>query len=190
MLDKTNIPLSTGGALPFGPVPLTNRTAGLTGYADNRKTPYVQSFNLSLQRELANDLTATVSWVGTKGSKLWTGEELNYTNIFENGILDAFNVTRAGGDAPLFDKIFNGLNVPAAGVVNGTTLTGSQALRRYTSTNAFLANGDVGGFASFLNSSSALTTLGNGGLLRSRPARKLHRSEPAVRQCPASGELR
>ena len=165
MVNETLVPLPTGGALPWGPVPLTNRTAGLTGYADNRVTPYVQSFNLSLQRELVRNLTLDVSWVGTKGTKLWSGEELNHANIFENGILDAFNVTRGGGNAALFDRILLGLNVPGAGVVNGTTLTGSQALRRYTTTNQWIANGEVGAFANWLNETAAITGQ-NGGLLR------------------------
>jgi hypothetical protein len=165
MVNDSLVPLPTGGALPWGPVPLTNRTAGLTGYADNRVTPYVQSFNLSLQRELARNLTLDVSWVGTKGTKLWTGEELNHANVFENGILEAFNVTRGGGNAALFDRIFAGLNVPGAGVVNGTTLTGSQALRRYTTTNQWIANGEVGAFANWLNETAAITGQ-NGGLLR------------------------
>lgn len=106
-----------------------------------------------------------VSYIGNKGSRLWGSTELNHVNIFENGILNAFNVTRAGGDAPLFDKIFMGLNVPGAGVVNGTTLTGSQALRRYTNTNQFIANGEVAAFANFLNTTAAITGE-NGGLLR------------------------
>jgi len=165
MVNESLVPLPTGGALPWGPVPLTNRTAGLTGYADHRATPYVQSFNVSLQRDLGRNLTLDLSWVGTKSTKLWSGEELNYANIFENGILDAFEVTRAGGNAALFDRIFNALNVPGAGVVNGTTLTGSQALRRYTTTNHWLANGEAGAFANWLNNTSALTNQ-NGGLLR------------------------
>src|SRR6185503_4036436 len=85
------IPLPKGGARPWDPVPLTNRTAGITGYADKRQVPYIQNFTLSLQRDLARSLTLDVSWVGNKGSKLWEGLELNHTNIFENGILAAFN---------------------------------------------------------------------------------------------------
>src|SRR5439155_21704423 len=76
----------------------------------------------------------------------------------------AFNVTRAGGNAALFDRIFNGLNVTGVGVVNGTTLTGSQALRRFSTTNQWIMNGDVATFANWLNSTSALTGV-NGGLL-------------------------
>ncbi len=158
------VPLSTGGAKPNDPVPLSNRTTTLSGFTDNRVIQYSQNVNFSTQRELVKDLTLEVSYVANKGTKLWNPIELNETNIFENGILDAFNVTRAGGNAPLFDRIFNGLNVTGVGVVNGTTLTGSQALRRYTTTNQWIANGDVANFANWLNSTSALTNV-NGGLL-------------------------
>ena len=159
------VPLDTGGARPLDPVSLTNRTAPINGYADDRRIPYVQGFNLSIQRELARSLTLDISYVGSKGTRLWSPIELNEPNIFENGILDAFNVTRAGGNAPLFDRILNGLNVTGVGVVNGTSLTGSQALRRFTTTNQWLANGEVANLANWLNNTSALTGQ-NGGLLR------------------------
>src|SRR5438093_7240991 len=54
---------------------------------------------------------------------------LNDANIFENGILDAFNVTRGGGDAALFDRMLSGLNL-GLGPVNGTTVTGRSEERR------------------------------------------------------------
>jgi hypothetical protein len=159
------VPLSTEGARPNDPVPLTNRTTTLSGFTDNRVIQYSQNFNFSVQRELAKDLTLEVSYMGNKGTKLWNPIELNEPNIFENGILEAFNLTRAGGNAPLFDRIFNNLNVTGVGTVNGTSLTGSQALRRFTTTNQWIANGDVANFANWLNSTSALTGA-NGGLLR------------------------
>jgi len=118
-----------------------------------------------VQRELARNLTLDLNWLGNKGTRLYSGTQLNDTNIFENGILDAFNVTRAGGTAPLFDRILRGLNVTGVGVVNGTTLTGSQALRALSTTNQFLANGDVGGLANFINTTPSFTGT-NGGLLR------------------------
>jgi hypothetical protein len=159
------IPVPTGGAQPFTAVPLTNRTAGITGYADKRVTPYVQSFNLSIQRELAHNTTLDISWIGNKATKLFSATQLNETNIFENGILDAFNITRAGGDSPLFNQMLLGLNVTGVGVVNGTTITGSQALRKFATTNTFIANGDVGGLANYLNTTNNFTGV-NGGILR------------------------
>jgi hypothetical protein len=158
------VPVPRGGAQPFAAVPLTNRAADITGYDDHRVTPYIQNFSFSIQRELAQNLTLDLSWVGNKATKLFSPTQLNSTNIFENGILEAFNVTRAGGNAPLFNRMLNGLNIPGVGVVNGTTLTGSQALRALTATNQFIANGDVGALANFLNTSSLAGA--NGGLLR------------------------
>lgn len=60
---------------------------------------------------------------------------------FEGGHLDAFGVTQTGGRAPLFDKIFAGI----AGV--GTTQTGLDFLHTTSTTQAFLANNNVGGLA-------------------------------------------
>jgi len=130
------IPVSTGGAKPFTAVPMTNRTAGITGYADKHVTPYIQSFNLNVQREIARNLTLDVSWIGNKATKLFSGTQLNDTNIFTNGFLDAFNTVRAGGTSPLMDRLFPG---------------GSAALRTNTTTNVFIANGDVGALANYFN---------------------------------------
>ena len=164
LISSGNVPVSTGGAQPFSPVPLTNRTATLYGYADNLRTPYVQSFNFSIQRELTSTLTVDFNYIGNKGTELYTNQQLNDTNIFENGILDAFNVTRAGGNAPLFDRLLNGITLPGVGTVNGTSLTGSQALRQYSVTNTMIANGSVGALANFFNT-TATGTGKNGGLL-------------------------
>src|SRR6185503_4090821 len=56
-VNSSLIPISTGGTQPFAPVPLTNRTAGIVGYSDGLRTPYIQSFNVSIQHELARNLT-------------------------------------------------------------------------------------------------------------------------------------
>ena len=158
------VPVSTSGAQPFTPVPLTNRVATLYGYADNLRTPYVQSFNFSILRELTSTLTVDFNYIGNKGSELYTNQQLNDTNVFENGILNAFNITRAGGNAPLFDQLLNGITLPGVGTVNGTSLTGSQALRQYSVTNTFIANGSVGALANFFNTTPTGTGV-NGGLL-------------------------
>jgi hypothetical protein len=58
--------------------------------------------------------------------------------------------------------MLRGLNVPGTGVVNGTTVTGSAALRAYTATRAFIANGNAGQLADFLNRSTNITGKGGG----------------------------
>jgi hypothetical protein len=146
-------------------LPLTDRTQIIYLMGDKRPAPYIQTFNFSVQHELMPRMTVQVSYVGTKGTGLFHNTELNEDNIFENGFLNAFNVTRAGGTAPLFDRMLQGLNVPGAGIVNGTTLTGSQALRLYTSTRNFIADGNIGDLADFLNRSANITGVA-GGFLR------------------------
>src|SRR5262249_31311587 len=100
-----------------------------------------------------------------KASKLLTNRQLNDVDIIDNGFLNAFNITRAGGNAPLFDQMLNGLNVPGVGVVHRSTLIRSHAHRRHVTTNSFIANGQVGALANFLNTTSALAGT-PGGILR------------------------
>jgi hypothetical protein len=156
------IPLT---ARPLQPVGLTDRSQTWSGYDSNWVTPYIQSFNVSLTRDLTPTLNVEARYIGSKGTKLYGGIPLNDVNIFENGILDAFNITRAGGTAELFNRMLNGLSINAGQTVNGTTVTGSAALRQNTTTRAFLANGNVGAFADFLNRTPTGTNA-NGGLLR------------------------
>jgi hypothetical protein len=163
-VNSSVVPLNTNGTQPFAPVSFTNRSTPIYGYADNLRTPYVQSFNVTLQREITSTLTFDVSYIGNKGTELYTNQPLNDPNIFENGFLNAFNITRAGGTAPLFDQLLDGITIPGVGLVNGTTLTGSQALRQYSVTNTYIANGSVGALANFFNTTPTGTGA-NGGLL-------------------------
>ncbi len=166
-LSTLTLPIAQQFA-PFTPTPLTgSREDEMMAYATKRLDPYIQNFNFELQRQVSRDLNVSVAYIGTKGTKLWGALPLNAVNInagLPGGqtFLDAFNVTRAGGNAPLFDQMLRGLNIPGAGVVNGTTVTGSAALRAYTSTRAFLANGGVGQLADFLNRSRNVTNQGGG----------------------------
>jgi hypothetical protein len=125
--------------------------------------PYVQNWNLSVQQEMIRNLTLEVRYVGSKGTKLRSVKELNTINILENGILDAFNITRAGGNAPLFDAMLRGIRIGTITV--GQNGSGSEALRQFATTNQWIANGEAASLANFLNSSSTGTGEA-GGLLR------------------------
>src|SRR5205823_7894256 len=73
------------------------------------------------------------------------------------------NITRAGGNAPFFDALLNGINIGGgATTVNGTTQTGSNALRQNSTTRPMIANGNVGALANYLNTNTAGTTKGGG----------------------------
>lgn len=166
------IPLPAPSSVkPLAVEPFDVRSASLSGFDKHHLTPYIQNFSLEIQRELANNLTLEARYIGSKGTHLNGGISINDVNIYENGILDAFKITRAGGDAPLFDRILNGTTLNAGtnaalgqGAVNGTTLTGSAAFRANSIFKTFIANGNVAQFASALNSSTTVTGKA-GGLL-------------------------
>jgi hypothetical protein len=162
-LGTVSLPLSPAGQ-PLALVPLTDRNQTVRVFDSNLRAPYVQNWNLSIQREMFKGIALEVRYVGNKGTKLVRGANINEVNIFETGILNAFRITQAGGNAPLFDQIFLGLNL-GLGAVNGTTVTGSASLRNNANTRGFFAQGDVGGFANFLNTTTNFTGI-RGELLR------------------------
>jgi Carboxypeptidase regulatory-like domain len=143
--------------LPLQPVSLTDRTLNMNYYEPERRVPYIQNFTLSLQRQLARDLILDVTYVGSKGTKLYGRLPLNVADINSTGFLEAFNITRAGGTATLFNQMLMGLTIPGAGKVDGTTVTGSQALRLFSSTRTLLANGSPGALADFLVRNTTVT---------------------------------
>jgi hypothetical protein len=143
------------GVLPV--VPVTERTQGVVVYDVNQKNSYVQNFNVELQRELARDLTLEVRYVGSKGTKLLGNININTPIVVENGLLEAVRITREGGSAPLFDTMLRGLNFAGIGTVGSGGLSGSSALRRFSGTRAFIANGNVTGLAGYLNTNSSFT---------------------------------
>lgn len=161
-LSRVVLPL-TPDVAPLATVPLTDRTQTVRAFDSNLRTPYVQNWNVSLQRQLSANFALDVRYVGNKGTRLIRGANINEANIFETGILDAFKAVQAGGTHPLLENMFRGLNL-GSGVI-GTAATAGQSLRASTQTQAFFANGNVGAFANFLNSTNLFTGVA-GGLLR------------------------
>ncbi len=160
-LSNATLPIPLQFA-PLQPIPLDGTRGENIQVGDtNRRIPYIQNFNFELQRDLGAGLTLDVAYVGSKGTRLWGGLNLNSVEINKNGLLDAFNTTRAGGNAPLFDSMLRGLNL-GSGVINGTTITGSASLRANTNTRSFIANGSVGQLADFLNRNTSVTGKGGG----------------------------
>ncbi len=157
------LPLTPLGQ-PLTPVPLTDRSQTVYSFDDRLRTPYIQNWNASVQRAIGSRAVLDVRYVGSKGTRLIRNANINEVNIFENGILEAFRITQAGGHAPLLDRIFGGLNVPGAGVVDGVRVTGSDAARLNSLTQGFFTANSPGGFASYLNTTTQFTNL-RGGLL-------------------------
>ncbi len=161
-LSNVGVPFNPGQALAT--VPLTDRTQTLRVFDTGLRNQYYQNWNISLQRQISKDAVLSVRYVGTKGTKLLSGVNLNTDVIGSNGFLQAFNTTRAGGEAPLFDQLFSGLTVPGQG--RGERDHGARLrlcpLQFHHA--AYLANGNVGAFANYVNSTPLGTNV-NGGLL-------------------------
>jgi hypothetical protein len=171
--DFSNMPVPLPVTLtPVSPTvfPVTDRSQVLTVFAPDYTTPYVETFTLGITRALTSNLTLDVKYLGDRGLKLHSTLNLNEADFRNNGLLQALATTRAGGDAPMFDRMFKGLNL-GSGVV-GTDLSGSEALRRNSSFRTSIANGDFVTVARALNTTNVGTVqpagqVINGGTLRS-----------------------
>ena len=172
-LDLSNIKFPLPRNKPLQTISLRERTQSITVFDPNSVSPYIQTFNMSVTRMVRRNITVDLRYVGTKGTKLYGSIPLNQRNYLTNGLLEALDVTRAGGDAPLFDQMLQGLNINpgVAGfgsvgtVVNGVLQTGSAALRQSTTYRTNIANGNYTLVADQLFRSTAITGQG-GGLLR------------------------
>jgi hypothetical protein len=162
--NQVTLPLAPSVTNPLAIQSLASRTQSFSAYDPDFMPPVVQNWNVSLERQLTKSMTVSLRYVGNISTKLTSGTALNAVNIFENGILSAFQTTQAGGNAALFNTLFNGLSVGGS-VVDGTTWTGSMALRNYTTTKNYLNANNVGAFAAWLNTTNTWTPGVNGGLL-------------------------
>ncbi len=161
---QKQIPL-TPATLPMQPIPLAKLTQGAAAFDPNFYTPYIQNFTLSITRQVTRTFTLDARYVGTKGTGLWGWYDLNTPDVFYNTpLFNALQTTRAGGNDPLFDQMFLGLNLnpnvtgcnpanPTAvcAPVDGITQRGSQHLRVSTTFRDALANGDFQTLANSLN---------------------------------------
>jgi hypothetical protein len=145
-------------------IPIANRinggqAAGYAMYDPNYVTPYTDNLTLSVTRNIGSRYTVDLRFVntyahaqpGTGGGGVGAAGSfnLNTVNVYHNPeLFNALEVTRAGGDDPLFDQMLMGLNLnpTVAGYGQVGTLTsgvlqrGSAQIRRLFATS--LANGD------------------------------------------------
>ncbi|HLK65541.1 MAG TPA: carboxypeptidase regulatory-like domain-containing protein [Bryobacteraceae bacterium] len=78
---------------PSYPIP-ASFTTSVNGFDPNLKTGYVQSWNLSYQRELDRNTVLEIRYNGNHGTDLWRQIGLNEVNIFENGFLSEFQTAQ------------------------------------------------------------------------------------------------
>ncbi len=127
--------VSGGGLVPIGTpvfkVPRTIKdqqalTQAPTAFIldPNIRTPYVQQWNIGIEREILPDTVAEVRYVGNHGVKLMRGIDINQVVIFENGFLADFR--RAQNNLALSTAL-NNPSTPASPAFNAA-VPGSQQL--------------------------------------------------------------
>ncbi|HYL84157.1 MAG TPA: TonB-dependent receptor [Candidatus Angelobacter sp.] len=95
---------------------------GLAGYAidPNIRTPYVEQWNLSLQRDIGWNTSLTVSYVGNHGVGLFRAIDVNQLDFAKNGFLADFNRARSNG----FLAAATPANAPGCGPAKSATECG------------------------------------------------------------------
>src|SRR6185369_4091754 len=159
-LTSLSFPLAFPSSIPDRVVPaLTDHSTAQNFFAPNYVSPYVQTFTLAVTRSLPGNLLLDVKYLGTRGVKLHSSININEPDFQYNGLLQALTLTRAGGNAAIFDQMFNGLNFGAGIGVVGRDVTGSEALRRHASFRADIANGNFRNVANTLNTANIGVTI-------------------------------
>jgi hypothetical protein len=117
------------------------------------KQPYVESWQVGIQRQLSPNNVAEVRYVGNVSRNQWLGVNYNEENIFENGFLNDFraaqaNLTASGGTTfkgsrptPILDQAF------AATGANGNYTSGQFI--------TYLQQGQAGAFVNALAGNSS-----------------------------------
>lgn len=98
------------------------------------RTPKVNEWGVSFQRELGGNSVLEVRYIGNHGVGLFGGYDVNQVEIFSNGFLQAFNTVRAGGDSQLINDLLS------TDSRRGINETGSQLMRRLFSSSVNLGS--------------------------------------------------
>jgi len=143
--------------------PITARAGGVTVYDENIKNPYVQSLNMSMTRNIGNNLTFDIRYIATLGRKSISSINLNTVNYRNNGLLEALELARSGQTSPLLDSL-----IPAFSL--WFSASGTDQVRTYYGTSGALMQGNysaVAGSLATANAWNATSTGVGGGVLRS-----------------------
>jgi hypothetical protein len=168
---STIVPIKpTNPAVPGGSLGTPySRSLTYTAFDPNYTTPYIENFTLSLTRQIHRNITLDLRYAGTQAKKQiglgFFGQNtinLNTSNVYHNPeLFNALETVRSGGEAPIFDQMFAGMNLnstttgyTAIGTTNsaGVVQTGSLHLRRRFATQ--FAQGDYITIANFINSNT------------------------------------
>ncbi len=122
--------------------PTAFSSASNTVIDPNLKTPRTHQWAFNIQREVARNTIVDIAYIGRRGYHLLGAYNVNQTQIFTNGFLDAFNTVKAGGESTLINNLLTKDTRLNAGE------SGSQMVRRLFTSN--LSLNSVGGLAGSL----------------------------------------
>ena len=97
--------------LPVEPVPVTSNNVSLTVFDPNYHAPYIQNVTAQLTHRLNSRVTLDARYVSTLSRGLNQNLNLNESNLFQNGMVEALRAARLGEDPPLLDLLFEGLDL-------------------------------------------------------------------------------
>ena len=173
------LPPGTQTTVPFV-IPTTDRSLTISTY--NRTSPYIQNWNLEIQREIAHNTTVEVRYLGTKGTKLWGNINLNQVDALHHNrdLYDAFNAVRAGGESALLNQMLSWHQSGWYGCADRERhpWTGAMAVRANTTLRPLIANGSAGAFVNQLNTLATGTGVSTSGAILRRA------DSPRITSCP------
>ena len=151
---------------PMAPIPITDRNTTISFFDQNYTSPYTQNLTLALTRSISSNMTFDVRYIGTLSKKLYTQINLNSPNFLYNGLIAELDRVRTGGESPLLDRMFAGINICAAGCAAGQTYgpvgtsgqTAAYQMRSSTTFQTNLANGNYSAIATSLNTLNYVKT--------------------------------
>ena len=154
---RTVVPLPVT-TKPMQPIPITERLQSLYVPDPKLVTPYAQNLTLAITHSINSKLTVDLRYVGTLARKQRSASnDINIPNFLYNGLKEALDSARNGGESALLDKMLNGINLGAGTV--GAQITGAAALRADARFNTNLANGNYRAVATSLNTLNYSTAL-------------------------------
>ena len=135
-----NSSLAGGGAIVagqpiFGDETACNFECDVFSFDRNIKTPYMENFNLNIQRQLSTHAVLQVGYVGSEGHRLWRFFDLNQPS---SATINAADLASVAGGGSIAD--FSGFNRPYNGNPYGTFYLEQENSTGQSNYNSFQAS--------------------------------------------------
>ncbi len=145
------VPIPAGIA-PMTPIPLTDRAMNISAFDPNYKTPYIQNLTLAISRNITSNLAVDFKYIGTLSRKMLGTTNINPPNFTTNGLRQAFDSARAGGESALLDDMLSSVR----GAQSGASFLRNSwdmayQIGVYSFVRNLLANGNYASLANSIN---------------------------------------